>query len=97
MASTVICCAAVPEQRAIPGRELIILRLQAIPLGFEVRNALRALSVRSARNSCSLATNLRVGRSNRSGRAWRRGDQSFCCARDGCRTRKTPDAEGRER
>src|SRR6266550_5949331 len=68
-ASTSICCAAVPEQRAIPGRELIILRLQAIPLGFEVRNALRALPVRSARNSYSLTTNLRVGRSNRSGRA----------------------------
>jgi hypothetical protein len=68
-ASTAICCAAVPEQRAMPGRELIILRLQAIPLGFEVRNALRALPVRSARNSYSLTTNLGVGRSNRSGRA----------------------------
>jgi hypothetical protein len=41
----------------------------AIPLGFEVRNALRALPIRSARNSYSLTTNLRVGRSNRSGRA----------------------------
>ena len=46
MASTVICCAAVPEQTAILGRELMTLRLQAIPLGFEVRNALRALPVR---------------------------------------------------
>jgi hypothetical protein len=46
MASTVICSAAVPEQRAILGGELMTLRLQAIPLGFEVRNALRALPVR---------------------------------------------------
>jgi hypothetical protein len=69
MASTAICRAAVPEQRAIPGRELIILWLQAIPLGFEVRNALRALPVRSARNSYSLTTNLGGRSSNLFGRA----------------------------